>query len=148
MLVLAQVSSMKTRREGSSRPWYFFHCARRRATSGRSCSLACKLFFEGDALVHEEVPDGKVPPLDPARGELRPEASQGDVRLLGQTSQQPLPLALQRIRPPAANLVRGRAAGRAIPLRPLYHACHADLESRCDNPATPACRHGGHNALA
>src|SRR2546421_475103 len=29
MLVLAQVSSMKTRREGSSRPWYFFHCARR-----------------------------------------------------------------------------------------------------------------------
>ena len=46
LLVLAQVSSMKTRRAGSSRPWYFFHCARRRSTSGRSCSVACRLFFK------------------------------------------------------------------------------------------------------
>src|SRR6185295_14738958 len=71
MLVLAQVSSMKTRREGSSRPWYFLHCARRLATSGRSCSLACRLFFEGDALVHEEVPDREVAHLDPTCGKLR-----------------------------------------------------------------------------
>ena len=35
MLVLVQVSSMNTRRDGSIRPWYFTHCARRRATSGR-----------------------------------------------------------------------------------------------------------------
>src|SRR5262245_63771639 len=63
MLVLAQVSSMKTRRVGSIRPWYFFHCARRRATSGRSCSLACRLFFEADALVLEEVPDRVVADL-------------------------------------------------------------------------------------
>src|SRR3954468_223029 len=43
MLVLAQVSSIKTRRLASSRPWYFFHRSRRRAMSGRSCSLACRL---------------------------------------------------------------------------------------------------------
>src|SRR5262249_62390333 len=70
MLVLAQVSSMKTRRVGSIRPWYFFHCARRRATSGRSCSLACRLFFEADAFVLEEVPDRVVADLDAAAGQL------------------------------------------------------------------------------
>src|SRR5437763_1037070 len=69
MLVLAQVSSMKTRREGSSRPWYFFHCARRLATSGRSCSLACRLFFEADPFVLEKMPDRKMTDLDPPRGE-------------------------------------------------------------------------------
>jgi len=45
MLVLAQVSSIKTRCDASSLLWYFFHCSRRLATSGRSCSEACKLFF-------------------------------------------------------------------------------------------------------
>lgn len=40
MLVLAQVSSMNTRRRGSMRSWDFFHHTRRRAMSGRSCSSA------------------------------------------------------------------------------------------------------------
>src|ERR1700730_657509 len=51
ILVLAQVSSMNTRRLGSSRPWYFFHGARRRAMSARSCSLACRLFFQKGFVV-------------------------------------------------------------------------------------------------
>jgi len=38
ILVFAQVSSMKTRRFGSSFAWIFFQRARWRATSGRSCS--------------------------------------------------------------------------------------------------------------
>ena len=51
MLVLAQVSSMKTSRAGSSRPWCVFQRNRLRATSGRSCSVANSVFFEAHALV-------------------------------------------------------------------------------------------------
>src|SRR6185295_8013527 len=84
MLVLAQVSSMNTRCEGSSRPWYLFHCARRLATSGRSCSLACRLFFEADALVLEEVPHRVATHLEPALGQLSLQTPQRDVGLLSQ----------------------------------------------------------------
>src|SRR5215212_1421444 len=73
ILVFAHVSSRKTKRAGSSRLWYFFHCTRRRATSGRSCSLACRLFFETDACMLEEVPDSEVAHLDPSSRELRAE---------------------------------------------------------------------------
>jgi hypothetical protein len=45
MLVLVQVSSMKTRRTGSIPLWCAVDCARRRATSGRSCALASTDFF-------------------------------------------------------------------------------------------------------
>src|SRR5215218_447025 len=54
MLVLAHVSSIKTSRLASSRPWYFCHRSRRRAMSARSCSLACRLFFERDAVAGEK----------------------------------------------------------------------------------------------
>ena len=46
ILVLGHVSSIKTGRWGSCRFWYFFHCARRRAAFGRSCSDVRRLFFE------------------------------------------------------------------------------------------------------
>ena len=49
MLVLVQVSSRNTRRDGSIRPWCFAHCARRRATSGRSRSAAISVFFYASA---------------------------------------------------------------------------------------------------
>src|SRR5580700_7665886 len=123
MLVLAQVSSMNTRREGSSRPWYFRHCARRRATSGRSCSLACRLFFEGNALVHEEVPNREVAHLDAACRKLRPDRPQRQVGLLGQAGQKPFPLRSQRIGPPAADL-----AAAALPV----------ARKRCDHFTTLA----------
>ena len=45
MLVLVQVSSMKTRRAGSTSRCRAAHWARRRATSGRSCSAAISVFF-------------------------------------------------------------------------------------------------------
>lgn len=45
MLVLVQVSSIKTRRVGAIRLWYLVHCARRRTISGRSRSLAISVFF-------------------------------------------------------------------------------------------------------
>src|SRR5437870_11194825 len=56
MLVLVPVSSMNTSRLGSSCAWVAFQSARAAATSGRSCSDACRLFFIADVPAVEEVP--------------------------------------------------------------------------------------------
>jgi hypothetical protein len=50
MLVLTAVSSMKTRRVESSSPRSRIQRRRARATSARSCSDACRTFFERDAV--------------------------------------------------------------------------------------------------
>jgi hypothetical protein len=50
MLVLTAVSSMKTRRVESSDPCSRIQRRRARATSARSCSHACRTFFERDAV--------------------------------------------------------------------------------------------------
>src|SRR6185295_12189122 len=77
-----QVSSMKTRREGSTRSWYLIHCARRRATSGRSRSPATMLFFEAQLLVVDKGPDRTVVDLQTALGEFARQPEQGEVLLL------------------------------------------------------------------
>jgi len=79
MLVLAQVSSIKTRCDASSLLWYFFHCSRRLATSGRSCSEACKLFFEADAFVVEQTPHRTVARRNAAFLQLGNELAQRQV---------------------------------------------------------------------
>ncbi len=61
---------MKTRRLGSSRPWCCFHRVRRRAMSARSCSLACRLFFERDPGTPEEPPHRPVTRRRAALGQL------------------------------------------------------------------------------
>src|ERR1035437_4030421 len=83
MLVLVQVSSMKTRRSGSMRLRYFVHCARLWAMSGRSRSLATTLFFEAQLLGMDEVPDRPVIDLEAAFGEFGDQPAQGEVSLLG-----------------------------------------------------------------
>src|SRR4051794_9902301 len=45
MFVAAHVSSMKTRRLGSRAGWRRMNTRRAWATSGRSCSAACRVFF-------------------------------------------------------------------------------------------------------
>src|SRR3954454_21338577 len=70
MSVRVQVSSMKTSRSASTRPWYFVHWARRLATSGRSRSPAATLFFEAELLGMHEVPHRVVVDLQAATGKL------------------------------------------------------------------------------
>jgi hypothetical protein len=65
MLVLVQVSSMNTKRAGSSLPWWRFQRSRRLLTSGRSCSLAKRLFFITDALSPDEARQHGGIGLDP-----------------------------------------------------------------------------------
>src|SRR5271154_43894 len=76
MSVLVHVSSMKTRRSGAIRSCRSFHRVLRRATSGRSRSLATTLFFEAELLGVDEVPDRSVVDLETATGEFRDKTSQ------------------------------------------------------------------------
>ena len=55
MLVLTAVSSMKTRRVESSSPCSRIQRRRARATSARSCSEACRTFFERDAVALQKT---------------------------------------------------------------------------------------------
>src|SRR5262249_23575251 len=56
ILVLAAVSSTKTRWAGSNMPCSRIQRWRARATSARSCSAARRLFFESDIVTLEEAP--------------------------------------------------------------------------------------------
>src|SRR5712692_8519648 len=98
MLVLVQVSSMKTRRTGSIRLWRAVHCARRRATSGRSCSLASTVFFEAQPLGVDEVPDRAIIDLETPRGELDHKPAQGEGPLSNPFPQPGLMLVPDRLR--------------------------------------------------
>src|SRR3954463_8568260 len=82
MSVRVQVSSMKTSRSASTRPWYFVHWARRRATSGRSRSPATTLFFEAELLGMHEVPHRMVVDLQAATGKLGNETAYGEIAVL------------------------------------------------------------------
>src|SRR5258708_30990281 len=95
MLVEVPVSSIKTSRAGSSAGCSSFQAARAAATSGRSCSLACTIFFEADALGGEEAPHRAVPDMQAAAGKLGADLLQRQVRNRPDPLQQPGPLALQ-----------------------------------------------------
>lgn len=70
MSVLAQVSSVKPRRLGSTRAWQHFQRARFRATSGRTCSAACRGFCIGEPLCRKKIPHGAVANFSAAPGQL------------------------------------------------------------------------------
>jgi hypothetical protein len=81
MAVFVPVSSMKISRAELSRPCVRFHNRRARATSGRVCSLACKLFFKAD-LAPEIKPCDRAPAArDIGRPHRLDDLIQGEVRL-------------------------------------------------------------------
>src|SRR5580700_2127215 len=98
MLVLIQVSSMKTRRSGSIRSCRSTHCVRRRATSGRSRSLATTVFFEAELLGLDEVPHRTVIDLEAAIGQLAHQTAQREGALPHPLRQKRLMLAADRFR--------------------------------------------------
>ena len=128
MLVLAAVSSINTRRAGSN-----MNCSRRqrrraRATSGRCCSAACRLFFEG------EIMSRKKPPNSGAAARNAPLAHRGDdlvqrqVRLLGNHSQEPFRVRFQRRCAPSARLCFG-ASSVTPALQPLHRGARTQIET-------------------
>src|SRR5229473_7703730 len=109
MLVLVQVSSMKTRRSGAILFWYLAHCTRRRATPGRSRSPATTVFFEAQLLGVHEAPDRSVINLETALGKFDHQPAQGEVLLLRPFQQPGTMLARNRLRLVPAHLSRRNA---------------------------------------
>src|SRR5664279_3898856 len=97
ILVVTAVSSMKTRRGALSLDCSTISSARAAATSGRSCSAACRVFFERDVVAFVEAPDRGRTGFQPLLG-LEPSANlfERQVRLGGDQIKQPLAMRLER----------------------------------------------------
>src|SRR3954468_952157 len=96
MLVLVPVSSMKTRWAGSSEPRLARHSSRAAATSGRSCSAACTVFFEADAVPVVEPPDRAPRDLDAALAQTATDLLERQVGRFGDKTEQPFAVRRQR----------------------------------------------------
>jgi hypothetical protein len=127
MFVFAQVSSMKIRRVAQTLPCRSCHCSRRRATSGRSCSLARRLFFKAEPGVIQEVPDPVVAHIHTTCIQFRQQFAAGDVRLLRHPLTDPGFLAGQGKRLLATHRLRCRTASLGLPPRPADRRGMADL---------------------
>src|SRR6266581_4247215 len=114
MLVLVAVSSINTNRAGLSIPCSLIQRRRPRATSGRSCSAARRLFFDSYIMSLEKSPDGGAAARDSALVHRGDHLIQGQIRLLGYQSQQPIRALLQRRRTLAARLAREHQSGRVF----------------------------------
>src|SRR5229473_2578359 len=95
MAVLVPVSSMNTSRAGSRSGCAAIQAARAAATSGRSCSLACTIFFEADVLGGEEPPYRAIADMLAARGKFGADLLQRQVGNRGNPFQQPQAFLLQ-----------------------------------------------------
>src|SRR5882724_3021176 len=117
MLVLVPVSSMNTRRCGSSCAWVSFQAARAAATSGRSCSLACRLFFKADLPSLEEVPHRANARFDATLRKRGADLFQRQIGPLLDQPQYPFGLGLQHR---AAMTPLGPRRNAALPPPALY----------------------------
>src|ERR1700722_8800191 len=128
MLVLAQVSSMKTSRLGSIVAWRAFHCSRRLATSGRSCSEARRLFFERHAFMLEKMPKRVIADHQAAVSQLLEQSAQREIRLLDDPRKNPIPFARHKVGSAPTHFQHRRTADGALALGPLHNTGDADHE--------------------
>src|ERR1700731_4166149 len=110
MLVDVPVSSMKTSFDGSSELCPAFQAIRASATSGRSCSAACAVFFEADALGGKEPPYRPVADLHPGPAPPPPPHLQRQIGPRLDPLQQPGPILPFQAR---AALATHRLGGQA-----------------------------------
>jgi len=127
IFVLAAVSSMNTNRVESSMPCSRIQRRRARATSGRSCSAARRLFFERDLVSSEKPPERGAATGDPSPAHCDKHLIQCQIRLFRDQSEQPIRLLLQWR---SASAVRhGRGASVIAPaLQPFDRRTGADLK--------------------
>src|SRR6266581_271686 len=114
MLVETLVSSMKTSRFGSSLGCRLCNALRSAATSGRSCSAACTLFFKGQIQITQEAKDRGLTNRDFPLRQCGPKLCQRDIRLLRHQLPDPLLVRGQRIRFVSAEFRWTDAAGFAL----------------------------------
>src|SRR3974390_2791713 len=110
ILVLAEVSSMNTSRDGSNMPCSRIQRRRAKATSARSCSAARNAFFERDLVALKEPPYRSAAAGNLVPVHRRNNLVQCQIRLLIDQSQQKLRVLLQW-RSAAAARLGGETAG-------------------------------------
>src|ERR1039457_7053560 len=120
-------------REGCSA----FSAARAAATSGRSCSAACRVFFKRDLVTIVEAPDRARSNLELLRAtEPQADVIKRQVRLRGDKIEQPLLMLVQRRAAMAGAGLGLDAAGRRPAIEPADRRRGADVPppARCHPP--------------
>jgi hypothetical protein len=125
MLVVTAVSSRNTSLAGSSSPCSRIQRRRARATSARSRSAACRLFFKGEIMPMKKTRERAAAGSNAMPLKLRDGFFQGQVRLLGNQRHHAFHLLFQRRHAAPSRLRRGAPA--LIPaLHPLDYRAHCD----------------------
>src|SRR5258707_8936763 len=140
-LVLVAVSSVNTNLAGSSRP-----CLRIQRRRARACSVARRLFFDGDIMSLEKSPDRSATAWNSLLAHHHNDLVQGQIRLLGYQSQQPFNVLLQRRRAPAAQLCSG-ISGVTPALQPPHRRTGAQAEAFGRFPPRSSSHAGFDNAF-
>ena len=135
MLVEIAVSSMNTSRLGSSLRWLRRQRRRMAATSGRSCSAACRAFFIRQPEMAQKAEHRRGRNHHPSLGKPGLQFQQRQVRLLGNPSLDPLGILRQRIILVATKLVRTDAAGGAVSPDVAANRTQADPAQLRQRPA-------------
>src|SRR5262252_6790996 len=128
ILVLTAVSSINTSRAGSSMPCSRIQRRRARATSARCRSVACRLFFKGDAVSRKKTRKRALAGSNPPLEQLHKRLLQGQVRLFGNESQYRLLVRFQRRHASSARLRLG-APALAPALQPFDRRTCTNVET-------------------
>jgi hypothetical protein len=116
MLVLIQVSSMKTRRWGSRSACHDRQRRRRRAMSERSCSRANSVFFEPKSFASQEQPNCIVRDFDPARSQFVLQGVECQMWRLAEPLHDERSMWIKHWLAVSAHLARRNGAGGAVTL--------------------------------
>src|SRR5262249_39050038 len=135
---------MKTRRGARSLGCSAFSAARSAATSGRSCSTACSVFFEGDVMTVEEAPDrADASLLLSLRAQPHADLLERQVRLRRDQIDKPLLVLLQR-----RAAMTGAGLGLDVPgLPPAIHPPDCRRNAEIENARCLACALAGLDKL-
>src|SRR6266581_5686876 len=127
MLVVTAVSSINTRRAGSSKPCSRTQRRRARATSARLRSAARRLFFDGDAVASKEPGERAPASWDSPLVQSRNNLTQREVLLLTDEGENPLRVLLQwRGTPSTGYWLAGPVVAKA--LHPPDRGTDADVK--------------------
>ena len=127
MLVVTAVSSINTRRAGSSKPCSRTQRRRARATSARLRSAARRLFFDGDAVASKEPGERAPASWDSPLVQRRNNLAQREVRLLTDEGEDLLRVLLKwRSTPSTRYWLAGPVVVKA--LHPPDRGTDADVE--------------------
>ena len=120
MLVVTAVSSRNTSLAGSSSPCSRIQRRRARATSARSRSAACRLFFKGDVVPVKKARQRAAAGSNATPSELFSSFFQGQVRLVHNHRHYAFRLVFEW---------RNAAASYPISIRGIHHSFFVDIKS-------------------